>query len=95
MMPKTVGMLLELLQMCGENQARELERIEQHFLQHNLLAELFKTTHHTSDAQSISKVVDCVDNFYRLTVLKHKMNTEKLSDKQKQENFPFIPKRAA
>lgn len=49
----------------------------------------------TSDAQSISKVVDCADNFYRLTVLKHKMNTEKLSDKQKQENFPFIPKRAA
>lgn len=64
------------------------------FIEICLLAELFKTTQHTSDAQSISKVVDCVYNFYRLTVLKHTMNTEKLSDKQKKENFPFIPERA-
>lgn len=40
-------MLLELLQMCGEKQARVAETRVAFFIEICLLAELFKTTHHT------------------------------------------------
>ncbi|XP_057171375.1 abnormal spindle-like microcephaly-associated protein isoform X4 [Ursus arctos] len=59
-----------------------------------LLAVLLKTTNRASDVRSRSKVVDRIYSLYKLTVRKHKMNTERILYKQKMNSSistPFIP----
>ncbi|XP_004685541.1 PREDICTED: abnormal spindle-like microcephaly-associated protein isoform X1 [Condylura cristata] len=58
-----------------------------------LLAVLLKTTNRASDVRSRSKVVDCICSLYKLTARKHKMNTERIINKQKNSlmNIPIIP----
>lgn len=62
-----------------------------------LLAVLCKTEHCASDVQIRAKLIDRICHLYKCTVLKHKVNTEGLFDKQKKSSsiaFPFIPERS-
>ncbi|XP_037353787.1 abnormal spindle-like microcephaly-associated protein isoform X2 [Talpa occidentalis] len=58
-----------------------------------LLAVLLKTTNRASDVRSRSKVVDCIYSLYKLTARKHKMNTERIINKQRNSSMSisFIP----
>ncbi|XP_012933393.1 abnormal spindle-like microcephaly-associated protein [Heterocephalus glaber] len=56
-----------------------------------LLAVLLKTTNRASDVRSRSKVVDRICSLYKLTARKHKINTERIFYKQKQNPSIGIP----
>ncbi|KAG8516120.1 Abnormal spindle-like microcephaly-associated protein, partial [Galemys pyrenaicus] len=58
-----------------------------------LLAVLLKTTNRASDVRSRSKVVDCIYSLHKLTARKHKMNTTRILNKQRNSSMSisFIP----
>lgn len=94
-----VDTLLELLQVYREKPGdRVAEKSASIFTRTCcLLAVLLKTEQCAFDAQSRSKVIDRIYRLYKFTVPKHKMNTQGLFDKQKQNScigFPFIPERS-
>lgn len=94
-----VDTLLELLQAYREKPGdRVAEKSASIFTRTCcLLAVLLKTEQCAFDAQSRSKVIDRIYRLYKFTVPKHKVNTQGLFDKQKQNScigFPFIPERS-
>lgn len=93
-----VDTLLELLQVYREKPGdRVAEKSASIFTRTCcLLAVLLKTEQCAFDAQSRSKVTDRIYRLYKFTVPKHKVNTQGLFDKQKQNScvgFPCIPER--
>ncbi|XP_006155520.1 abnormal spindle-like microcephaly-associated protein, partial [Tupaia chinensis] len=59
-----------------------------------LFAVLLTTTNRASDVRSRSKVIDRIYSLYKLTARKHKINTERITYKQKKNpslSIPFIP----
>ncbi|XP_052593061.1 abnormal spindle-like microcephaly-associated protein [Peromyscus californicus insignis] len=96
-----VDTLLELLQVYREKPGDKVAEKSASIFTRTccLLAVLLKTEHCASDVQSRSKVIDRIYRLYKLTVPKHKVNsnTEGLFDKQKQNScigFSFIPERS-
>ncbi|GAB1285499.1 Abnormal spindle-like microcephaly-associated protein homolog [Apodemus speciosus] len=94
-----VDTLLELLQVYRQKPGdRVAEKSASIFTRTCcLLAVLLKTEQCAFDAQSRSKVIDRIYRLYKFTVPKHKVNTQGLFDKQKQNScigFPFIPERS-
>ncbi|XP_052056737.1 abnormal spindle-like microcephaly-associated protein [Apodemus sylvaticus] len=94
-----VDTLLELLQVYREKPGdRVAEKSASIFTRTCcLLAVLLKTEQCAFDAQSRSKVIDRIYRLYKFTVPKHKVNTQGLFDKQKQNScigFPIIPERS-
>ncbi|KAL6073202.1 hypothetical protein STEG23_031590 [Scotinomys teguina] len=96
-----VDTLLELLQVYREKPGDKVAEKSASIFTRTccLLAVLLKTEHCVVDVKSRSKVIDRIYRLYKITVPKHKVNsnTEGLFDKQKQKScigFPFIPERS-